>query len=138
MPLVRIDLNDHHSSAARRGIADSIHRGVVNVLEIPEADRFQIITTHAAGDLIAMDAGLDFDRSPDVVVIQIFTQRGRSADTKSRLFAEIARQLAGFGIRGQDVFIGLNENGPEDWSFGFGASQYMTGELAVPRAGVNT
>jgi hypothetical protein len=111
---------------------------VVKVLEIPEADRFQLITTHPAGDLIAFDAGLGFDRSPDVVVIQIFTQRGRSADTKSRLFAEIARQLAELGINGQDVFIGLNENGPEDWSFGFGAAQYMTGELAVPRASVST
>jgi phenylpyruvate tautomerase PptA (4-oxalocrotonate tautomerase family) len=138
MPLVRIDLNGHHSSTARRAIADAIHRGIVNVLEIPEADRFQVISTHAAGDLIALDAGLAFDRSPDVVVIQIFTQRGRSVDTKSRLFAEITRQLAGVGIGGQDVFIGLTENGPEDWSFGFGAAQYVTGELAVPRASVTT
>lgn len=26
----------------------------------------------------------------------------------------------------------LRENGPEDWSFGFGRAQYVTGELAVP------
>jgi hypothetical protein len=27
------------------------------------------------------------------------------------------------------------ENGPEDWSFGFGRAQYFTGELGVPSAG---
>jgi hypothetical protein len=26
------------------------------------------------------------------------------------------------------------ENGPQDWSFGFGVAQYQTGELAVPAA----
>jgi hypothetical protein len=71
-----------------------------------------------------------------VVVIQIFTQGGRSVETKSRRFAEIMCQVADLGIRGQDVLIGLSENGPEDWSFGFGAAQYLTGEPAVPRASV--
>lgn len=89
-------------------------------------------TTHEPGEIIALDAGLGFDRSQDTVVIQIFTQRGRSTDTKERLYAEIAAQLAAIGIQGDDIFIGVAENGPEDWSFGFGKAQYVTGELAVP------
>ena len=31
----------------------------------------------------------------------------------------------------QDIFIGYVENGPEDWSFGHGRAQYVTGELAA-------
>jgi phenylpyruvate tautomerase PptA (4-oxalocrotonate tautomerase family) len=135
MPLIRIDVNDHYEPAARRAIADAIHRSVVDVLGIPENDRFQIISPHQPGDVIALDAGLGFDRSTGVVIVQIFTQRGRSVETKSRLFAEIARALVSLGIRGEDVFVGLNENGPDDWSFGFGAAQYVTGDLAVPHAG---
>lgn len=132
MPLVRIDVLNHHDHDHIRNIADAIHRSVVSVLGIPERDRFQIITTHDAFEIIASDAGLGFDRSRDIVVIHIFTQRGRSIDTKERLFAEVAAQLEAVGVHGNDIFIGLAENGPEDWSFGFGKAQYITGELAVP------
>lgn len=132
MPLIRIDVVDHHSPEQLRGIADAVHRAVVEVLGIPERDRFQIITTHPAEQLIALDAGLGFSRSPNVVMIQIFTQGGRSIETKQQLFAHIAEQLATVGVDGPDVFVGIVENGPQDWSFGYGRAQYLTGELAVP------
>ncbi|MFN3008016.1 tautomerase family protein [Mycolicibacterium wolinskyi] len=132
MPLVRIDLLNHHGNEHIRNVADAIHRSLVAVLGIPERDRFQVITPHRPGEIIALDAGLGFDRSPDTVIIQIFTQRGRSIETKERLYAEIAAQLEAVGVRGDDIFVGIAENGPEDWSFGFGKAQYVTGELAVP------
>jgi Tautomerase enzyme len=132
MPLVRIDVVDHHSPQQLRDIADAVHRAVVDVLGIPERDRFQIITTHRPEEVIALDAGLGFDRSPNVVMIQIFTQGGRSIETKQCLFGAIAEQLATVGIEGPDVFVGIVENGAQDWSFGFGKAQYLTGELAVP------
>ena len=68
-------------------------------------------------------------------MIQIFTQRGRSVETKQALYARIHANLAALGVAGEDVFIGYVENGPQDWSFGFGIAQYQTGELAVPAAG---
>ena len=66
-------------------------------------------------------------------MIQIFTQGGRTQMAKSSLFEAIAGGLAELGVKGEDVFIGYMENSPGDWSFGFGRSQYVTGELAVPR-----
>nr|WP_237694792.1 tautomerase family protein [Streptomyces sp. SID5468] len=36
------------------------------------------------------------------------------------------------GIGGADIFIGIVENGPQDWSFGFGRAQYTEGALPVP------
>lgn len=134
MPLVRIDIADHHTPEKVRAIADAVHRAIVDVLGIPERDRFQIVTAHRPGEIVALDAGLGFDRSPDVVMIQIFTQAGRSEATKRDLFGRIAEHLAGVGVDGRDVFIGITENGPQDWSFGFGRAQYLTGELAIPSA----
>ncbi|GAA4156382.1 tautomerase family protein [Leifsonia shinshuensis] len=134
MPLVRIELQEGRTPAAVRAIADAVHAAIVSEYRIPVRDRFQIIAERPAGSIIAEDAGLGFDRTDGVVVIQIFTQRGRAAEAKQALFAEIARQLAAVGVAGEDVFIGYVENGPEDWSFGFGRSQYLTGELAVPSA----
>ncbi|MEW1707302.1 tautomerase family protein [Microbacterium sp. NPDC089190] len=129
MPLVRID----HSRARTNStaISDAIHRAIVAVYGIPERDRFQVVTSRDAETIVAEDAGLGFERT-DPVIIQIFTQRGRSDETKQALFKEIARRLESVGVAGEDVFIGYVENGPQDWSFGFGRAQYVTGELAVP------
>ncbi len=135
MPLVRIDLTEGRPAAEVRAIADAVHDAIVAEYRIPVRDRFQIVTERRPGSIIAEDAGLGFDRSEGVVMVQIFTQRGRSTEAKQRLFAEIARRLGETGVAGEDVFIGYVENGPEDWSFGFGRSQYLTGELAVPSAG---
>jgi len=131
MPLVRIDHSDARQNPAE--LAAAIHDAIVEVYGIPVRDRFQVITSRPATTIVAEDAGLGFERT-DPVIIQIFTQRGRSDEMKQRLYAEIATRLGGVGVAPQDVFIGYVENGPQDWSFGFGRAQYMTGELAVPAA----
>ncbi len=132
MPLVRIDLNRGRDAFQVSAITDAIHEALLETYGIPVRDRFQIITQHEPGALIAEDAGLGFDRSAGVVMIQIFTQRGRSTQAKQELYARIAERLGQVGVAGEDVFIGYVENGPEDWSFGFGTAQYTTGEIAVP------
>ncbi|MFH8251870.1 tautomerase family protein [Microbacterium sp. B2969] len=131
MPLVRIDHSDARTNPAE--IAGAIHDAIVAVYGIPVRDRFQILTARPATTIVAEDAGLGFERI-DPVVIQIFTQRGRTDETKQELYAEIARRLETVGVAPEDVFIGYVENGPQDWSFGFGRAQYLTGELAVPAA----
>ncbi|WP_415975737.1 tautomerase family protein [Rhodococcus sp. 077-4] len=136
MPLVRIDLTADRPPQQRRAIADAIHSSLVEVLGIPMKDRFQIITAHQAEDIIADDAGLGFDRSPAVVIVHIFTQTGRSTQTKQHLFIAVSEALVDVGVGEEDLFIAVSENSPSDWSFGFGAAQYITGELEIPsRAG---
>ncbi|MCP1504506.1 phenylpyruvate tautomerase PptA (4-oxalocrotonate tautomerase family) [Curtobacterium herbarum] len=134
MPLVRFDLATGRTPEAVRAIADATHQAIVDVYGIPERDRFQVITEHPATQIIAQDAGLGFERTEGVVMIQVFTQRGRSDEAKQALYAAIHDALAGVGVASEDVFIGYVENGPQDWSFGFGRAQYLTGELGVPDA----
>lgn len=132
MPLVRIDVNAGRSPEQLSRISRAIHEAVLAEYRIPERDYFHIITEHAPGQIVAQDAGLGFERSGGAVMIQIFTQGGRSQGAKEALFAAVAARLADAGVPGEDVFIGYVENGAGDWSFGFGRAQYMTGELAVP------
>jgi phenylpyruvate tautomerase PptA (4-oxalocrotonate tautomerase family) len=134
MPLVRIDLVKGRSEDQIRAVADAVHTAVVEVLAIPERDRFQIVTEHEAGRIVALDAGLGFERSDDRVIIQIFTQGGRSTEVKQRLYATIAASLERVGVSGEDVFIGYVENSAADWSFGFGRAQYVEGDLEIPAA----
>jgi phenylpyruvate tautomerase PptA (4-oxalocrotonate tautomerase family) len=131
MPLVRIDHSDARTNST--AIAAAIHDAIVDTYGIPVRDRFQVITSRPAATIVAEDAGLGFDRS-DPVIIQIFTQRGRTDEIKQRLYAAIAERLETVGVAGEDVFIGYVENGPQDWSFGYGRAQYLSGELAVPAA----
>ncbi|AEY87902.1 4-oxalocrotonate tautomerase [Streptomyces hygroscopicus subsp. jinggangensis 5008] len=61
----------------------------MDALDIPERDRFQIITEHDTGTsspshdadrLVALDAGFGFgfERTDGLVVIQVLTRSGRS------------------------------------------------------------
>ncbi|NRD26306.1 tautomerase family protein [Frigoribacterium sp. VKM Ac-2836] len=134
MPLVRIDLMPGRTPDQITGIADAVHDAIVEVYGIPPRDRFQVISELPAGRIVAQDAGLGFERTGGVVMIQVFTQRGRTDEAKQALYARIATGLESVGVGGEDVFIGYVENGPQDWSFGFGVAQYMTGDLRVPSA----
>ncbi|MGO4144435.1 tautomerase family protein [Paenarthrobacter sp. YAF11_1] len=133
MPLVRIDVIAGRSPEVLGGISRSIHDAILAEYGIPERDYFHIVTEHAAGQIFAQDAGLGFERTSNVVMIQIFTQGGRSQEAKQSLYAAIAARLGEVGIAGEDVFLGYVENTASDWSFGFGRAQYVTGELSVPR-----
>lgn len=133
MPLVRIDVNAGRSPEELGGLSRRIHDAILAEYGIPERDYFHIVTEHPLGQIFAQDAGLGFERSSDVVMIQIFTQGGRSQEAKQSLFAAIAEQLAEVGVTGEDVFLGYVENSASDWSFGFGRAQYVTGELEIPR-----
>jgi hypothetical protein len=129
---VRIDINQGRTPEQLQGISRGIHAAIVAEYGIPERDYFHILTEHPIGQIVAQDAGLGFERTPDVVMIQIFTQSGRSQLAKQSLFAAIAERLSAEGIAGEDVFIGYVENSAGDWSFGFGRAQYVSGELGVP------
>jgi phenylpyruvate tautomerase PptA (4-oxalocrotonate tautomerase family) len=133
MPLVRIDVNEGRSNSELQLLSRGVHEAILAEYGIPERDYFHILTEHPAGQIVAQDAGLGFERTNGVVMIQIFTQGGRSQDAKQRLFAAVAEKLAAVGIAGEDVFIGYVENTAGDWSFGFGRAQYVTGELSIPR-----
>jgi phenylpyruvate tautomerase PptA (4-oxalocrotonate tautomerase family) len=133
MPLVRIDVNEGRSAEELQRLSRGIHDAILAEYGIPERDYFHILTEHPQGQIFAQDAGLGFERTGGVVMIQIFTQGGRTQGAKQRLFAAVAEKLSGVGVAGEDVFIGYVENTAGDWSFGFGRAQYVTGELAVPR-----
>jgi phenylpyruvate tautomerase PptA (4-oxalocrotonate tautomerase family) len=129
MPLVRIDVQEGRSPAALRKIADVVQDVMLDVFAAPSRDRYQIITEHPVGHIIAEDTGLGFERTDGVVVIQIF-QQGRSAEQKSAAFAALASRLeAECGVNPADLIVSVSANRREDWSFGLGEAQFLTGRL---------
>jgi phenylpyruvate tautomerase PptA (4-oxalocrotonate tautomerase family) len=125
MPLVRIALREGKSADYRGAIADEVHRALVEVASVPELDRFQILTEHAASDLIYDANYLGVKRTDDIVMIQI-TLNQRTQAVKLAIYAAIAARLKiNPGVRPEDVLISLVPVTPEDWSFGEGKAQYV-------------
>ena len=125
MPLVRIALRAGKSESYRRAVADSVHRAMVETINVPAKDRFQIITEHDPSDLIYDPSYLDIPRTDDVVLIQITLNSGRSVEMKKALFARAVALLSDSpGVRREDVLVSLVEVAKENWSFGNGIAQY--------------
>jgi 4-oxalocrotonate tautomerase len=125
MPLVRVSLRQGKSADYKRAIADGIYRAMLETFDVPNEDRFVVVSEHAESELQFSRTYLDIARSDDLVIIQITANNTRSVEQKTALFARIAELLSEApGLRKQDVFINLVEVAKENWSFGNGIAQY--------------
>ncbi|MGH6715915.1 MAG: tautomerase family protein [Bradyrhizobium sp.] len=126
MPLVRVSLRRGKPAAYRRAILDGIYRAMRATFDVPEDDRFMVITEHDEADFSYSASYLGIQRSDDLVLIQLTVSNTRNVEKKKALYHEIVAQLAKDpGVRSEDVFINLVEVRPEDWSFGNGIAQYV-------------
>jgi phenylpyruvate tautomerase PptA (4-oxalocrotonate tautomerase family) len=130
MPLVRIDIPQNWPETRIAALADAVHDALVETVDVPANDRFQVITEHAPGRLVMDRTYVGVDRSADALVVAITFRRGRSEEKKRALYSALARRAASIGIRAEDVMVVLQENTPVDWSFGAGIAQMAP--AAVP------
>ena len=98
---------------------------MVETINVPPQDRFQVITEHPDDGLIYDPSYLGINRTDDVVFIQITLNAGRTLDQKRALYKKIAELLSKeTGVRPEDVVINLVEVPKENWSFGNGEAPY--------------
>lgn len=126
MPLVRISLRSGKSEAYRVAIGDAVHRAMVETINVPAQDRFQLITEHDAAGLLYDPSYLGIARSDDLVVVQVTLNAGRTTEMKKAFYARLAELLAASpGVRREDVLVSLVEVSKENWSFGKGLATYV-------------
>ncbi|ART68497.1 tautomerase family protein [Mycobacterium dioxanotrophicus] len=130
MPLVHIHVIESRRTAEQlRQLADTIQDVMLEHFAAPPRDRYQIITEHKPGHIIAEDTGLGFERTDDVVVIQI-VQQGRTSDQKQAMYTALAERLkVASALAPTDLIVSVVENSKEDWSFGYGIAQFIAGQL---------
>ena len=110
MPLVRIAVKKGKSDSKILAIANGVHEAMVSTINVPTKDRFQIITEHEEGRLIADPTYLGIARTNDTVIIQITLLAGRTTEKKQALYRQIADNLAADpGTCPEDVMIILSE-----------------------------
>jgi 4-oxalocrotonate tautomerase len=100
---------------------------MTDLIDVPEGDKFQIITEHAPEALNVSEGYLGNHYSKDVILIQVTLNSGRSTERKKAFYQRIAGDIhAQLGTRLDDVVINLVEVAKENWSFGGGIAQYAT------------
>jgi phenylpyruvate tautomerase PptA (4-oxalocrotonate tautomerase family) len=129
MPLLYIDLIEGRTPSEVKLLLDAIHDAVVDAFDVPPRDRYQVVDTHPAREIVAWDTGLGIDRSSRLVVVHVVSRR-RSRVMKEKFYELVAANLADrCGIDPADLIVSITENGDDDWSFGHGRAQFLTGEL---------
>jgi 4-oxalocrotonate tautomerase len=126
MPLVRISLLRGKGESFGRKVGDIVYRAMLETLNVPLKDKFQVITEHTRDSLIYDPDYLDIDRTDGFIAIQITLSEGRSVETKKAFYKRVVEGLRSeLDVRPQDVFISLVEVRKENWSFGNGIAQYV-------------
>jgi 4-oxalocrotonate tautomerase len=126
MPLVRISLLRGKGEAFGRKVGELVYRAMLDTLNVPLKDKFQVITEHTRESLIYDPEYLDIDRTDGFIAIQITLNEGRSVETKKAFYKRVAEGLRSeLDVRPQDIFINLVEVRKENWSFGNGIAQYV-------------
>ncbi|GAA0682229.1 tautomerase family protein [Dyella marensis] len=126
MPLVRIALRRGKSAAYIAALRNGIYRAMREAFDVPENDRFILVSQHEAEEFDYDPGYLDIARDDDLVMVQIACNNTRTTEKKQAFYKRMAELLAEQpGLRPENLLINLLETGKENWSFGNGIAQYV-------------
>lgn len=124
MPFVRIFMPAGEPADVARALGGAVHDAMIETINVPSADHFQVITQHEPAYLVT-DAGyLGVQRTARSLIIAITMKRGRTPAMKRALYRAIRDNVCSrTSFRQEDILTILSENDPIDWSFGNGEAQ---------------
>jgi len=126
MPLARVSIRRGKPAIYRKAILEGLYQAMRETFNVPDGDRFMILTEHDQDDFVYDPNYLGIQRSDDLVYIQLTVSNTRPTAQKQELYRRIVAKLtASPGLRPQDIFVNLVETLPENWSFGNGEAQYV-------------
>jgi len=125
MLFVRIDLSKKHPDGFAQQVGDIIFQVMREHINVPEDDKFQVITRHDTNELVIPKSYLGIEYSEGIIFIQVTLNEGRTTDMKKAFYKAICESLVNkLKVRPQDIVINLVEVNKENWSFGNGEMQY--------------
>lgn len=107
MPTIKIELREGKDIDFLLKLKDTVMYSVVEVLQLPNNDR-NIRLIEYKHDFFQM-------KSPYQILIEISLFKGRTTETKKKLYQTIAERLSFIGIEKENVLIFLNEQPLENW-----------------------
>ena len=93
MPLVRIDLPSGIPADTRNAVGEVVYDAMIEALNVPADDRFQVIAEHPPGGLVLDPTYLGIARSAAAIIIQVTLNEGRSVEQKKGFYKAVAEGL---------------------------------------------
>jgi phenylpyruvate tautomerase PptA (4-oxalocrotonate tautomerase family) len=125
MPFVRIDLSNKQPEGLAQQVGDIVYGVMRQHINVPEDDKFQVITRHDSSELVIPKSYLGIEYSDGIIFIQVTLNEGRTTEMKKKFYKAICDEVVEkLKVRPQDVIINLVEVNKENWSFGNGEMQY--------------
>ncbi|MGX7419880.1 tautomerase family protein [Carnobacterium gallinarum] len=130
MPLLKLDLIEGPTESEIKAILDVAYAVTLDVFNVPAGDRYQIVTQHKPYEMILEDTGLGFQRDPKKMLSFTVITRKRNQTQKEQFYQQLAQQLEEVcHIESKNLFVSMIVTEDEDWSFGYGKAQFLTGDL---------
>ena len=90
MPLVRVSMRRGKPATYRKAILEGLYQAMRETFNVPEGDRFMILTEHDQDDFVYDPDYLGIRRSDALVYIQITANNTRTTAKKRELYRRIA------------------------------------------------
>lgn len=127
MPMTKVYLKTGASPEHKKAISDAIHRSLVDVLGIPDDDRYHVFHELADEDLISAPVAFGLERRREAVFIQPYFGP-RPTEVLQRLYQALVGNLASSaGLESRDVYINVVESPSANW--------WADGRVLDPRTG---
>jgi len=122
MPMVQVDLRRDVFETKGAAISQAIHAGLIEGLDMPADDLFQVFRPHDDGELVYSPDFGGADRK-DLVLLRITMAHMFPVDTKRRMYKALVTRLEQAGVRHDDILVCVVEVGFDDWYVGAPVSQ---------------
>tara|TARA_B100000029_G_C17598768_1_gene965060 strand:+ start:2440 stop:2805 length:366 start_codon:yes stop_codon:yes gene_type:complete len=120
MPFITITLLEGKDKKYIKEVSDGINSAVIETMEFPEDDRFQVVHQ------VSQDCLQYQDRIEDRIMMHLVMRAGRSDKLKQAFYKKVVKNLSEKpGIKPENVFITITENHDIDFSFKNGIAQFV-------------
>jgi hypothetical protein len=117
MPMVQVDLRRDIFQEKGKAISQAIHAGLVEGLDMPADDLFQVFRPHDDGELVFSPDYGGADRK-DLILLRITMAHMFPVDTKRRMYKALVQHLGQVGVRHDDILVCVVDVGFDDWYAG--------------------
>jgi len=117
MPMVQVDLRRELFEEKGPAISKAIHAALIEGLDMPPDDLFQIFRPHGEGEIVFSPDFAGVDRR-DLILVRITMVHMFPVDVKSQMYDALAKHLEAAGVRHEDILVCVVEVGFEDWYAG--------------------
>ena len=115
MPMTKIYMRKGGTPEHKLAISDSIHQALVDVIGIPDDDKYHVFHELDPENLISAPVAFGLERRDEAIFIQCYFGK-RPEDQLRKLYrALVANLTEGAGLEGRDIYINIVESPSANW-----------------------